>query len=409
LGSAAFTRKRPIHLTMALRHLGFAGLCLLLSVSAQNSKEAAPTAIHGACQKGSECSKEGTMPLGSFVQLRTMGGKSDMFEKVFEKESPGRWWVGTGVSEPETEPEPEPEQESPEPEPEQESPEPEPETEPEPEQESPEPETEPEPEPEPNNEPASEPETEPEPEPEPKKEPEGWEVSQGMCKTDSLNCVSSPNYPSDYGNNQGCIIQVTGNMEIKSVDFHTEGRWDKLWVDGEHYSGHAGPPQMAPKKITWDADYSITKKGWKLCPASLKVPEPTPEPTPAPTPKPPCTMEENIIYPFSMTHSMSVFWANIDSSQKCAEYAGADHDNPAGWTYFKNPGTFQAHPCCQSQGPDSCQQYDICSFANNSAHNAHTCVLHYARHGDPWLQHGGRFGSDVKQNNTCCDSGLPCH
>merc|ERR550532_1865303 len=66
---------------MAWRTWGFAGFCMLLSISAKNSKEAASTTPENVCWKGSTCWKKGTSSLG-MVQIGTKGGTSSMMEKI---------------------------------------------------------------------------------------------------------------------------------------------------------------------------------------------------------------------------------------------------------------------------------------------------------------------------------------
>merc|ERR550532_615186 len=66
---------------MAWRTWGFAGFCMLLSISAKNSKEAASTTPENVCWKGSTCWKKGTSSLG-MVQISTKGGTSSMMEKI---------------------------------------------------------------------------------------------------------------------------------------------------------------------------------------------------------------------------------------------------------------------------------------------------------------------------------------
>jgi len=95
-----------------------------------------------------------------------------------------------------------------------------------------------------------------------------WSVTEGACAVDG-NCVTSPNFPSPYADNQGCSISVQANGQAISVeDFQTEGNYDILFVNGEAFSGSNGPAGKYPSTgvpITWTSDYSVTSAGWKIC------------------------------------------------------------------------------------------------------------------------------------------------
>jgi len=114
---------------------------------------------------------------------------------------------------------------------------------------------------------------------------------QGPCVLDDDGCVTSPNFPANYGNNERCTIGP--NFGVISVsEFNTERNWDKLFVDGTafhgRYTGSNGPLHGAEAvgDITWNSDGSVVKKGWKIC-REAPPPPPTPgPPTPAPTPPP---------------------------------------------------------------------------------------------------------------------------
>ncbi|CAE7539149.1 Ctrb1 [Symbiodinium microadriaticum] len=95
-----------------------------------------------------------------------------------------------------------------------------------------------------------------------------WWVTSGNCKIDSDGCATSPRYPSRYNNNRDCEIEVApGNTKaIMVAQFSTEARYDFLEVNGIAFSGEIGPENVVPSGvIKWDADYSITDEGWRLC------------------------------------------------------------------------------------------------------------------------------------------------
>jgi hypothetical protein len=119
--------------------------------------------------------------------------------------------------------------------------------------------------------------------------PAAWTVTGDGCSKSSDGCVTSNNYPLQYANRKSCTI--TGFPTIGTVAFETENRYDKLVVNGQTYSGGTGPAVgLAPTAdITWTADRSVLKKGWKLCPAAASptaAPATNP-PTGAPATKPP--------------------------------------------------------------------------------------------------------------------------
>merc|ERR1711934_29827 len=103
-----------------------------------------------------------------------------------------------------------------------------------------------------------------------------WSVCSGQCEIDADGCVHSPNYPSEYANEQSCDIRVNPSQEASPIAveaFHTEANYDLLVVNGVSYSGNlgsqGGPHGVIPSgAIQWSSDYSIVKTGWKLCAAS---------------------------------------------------------------------------------------------------------------------------------------------
>jgi len=111
--------------------------------------------------------------------------------------------------------------------------------------------------------------------------------ARGPCVLDAAGCVSSPNFPSNYGSNERCTIGPNfGTITVESFD--TENNWDKLFVDGTTYMGSNGPAGVnAVGDITWNSDGSVSKKGWKIC-GPVPTPAPAP-PAPAPSGPTPCT------------------------------------------------------------------------------------------------------------------------
>jgi hypothetical protein len=126
----------------------------------------------------------------------------------------------------------------------------------------------------------------PAPTPGPPSPPGLFNPVSGQCSVDS-NCLVSPSYPSSYGNRQSCQVNVDSALwagkGISVEDFNTENRYDKLTVNGEQYSGTVGPNLVTPTaQITWSADYSVVRKGWKLCATTVTTTTPGPPTTPPP-------------------------------------------------------------------------------------------------------------------------------
>merc|ERR1719469_1123748 len=108
----------------------------------------------------------------------------------------------------------------------------------------------------------------------------------------------SPGFPDNYPVRQNCVIQLpsapltTGPIQVMSFD--TESRYDKLKISGTDYSGSVGPSNgtvPVGSTILWNSDYSVTKRGWKICqilPTTTGQP-PASTTSPAGTTAPPTT------------------------------------------------------------------------------------------------------------------------
>ncbi|CAK0889422.1 unnamed protein product [Prorocentrum cordatum] len=102
-----------------------------------------------------------------------------------------------------------------------------------------------------------------------------WAAVTGYCTLDG-SCVESHNFPQNYNNNQGCILEISAEFSAPIIveSFNTEASFDYLTVNGQLYSGSAGPSGITPtSSISWTSDHTITQSGWRLCAAP---------PTPAP-------------------------------------------------------------------------------------------------------------------------------
>ena len=97
-------------------------------------------------------------------------------------------------------------------------------------------------------------------------------VTSGPCTvTSDASCFRSPNYPSNYENNQQCIITVTAHAQVTLLvtAFSTESGYDNLIVDGVEYSGGgsglAGVQLEASATIIFTSDGSVTSTGFEIC------------------------------------------------------------------------------------------------------------------------------------------------
>jgi len=111
----------------------------------------------------------------------------------------------------------------------------------------------------------------------------GMWVVEGNCAVDSALCVTSPNFPSLYGDRESCRISVDEALAkpVVAKSFDTESEYDILKVNDREYSGTLGPDMVLPTSpITWSSDIGTVKSGWRLCPVDVR---PTLSPSPRPT------------------------------------------------------------------------------------------------------------------------------
>merc|ERR1719323_297403 len=95
--------------------------------------------------------------------------------------------------------------------------------------------------------------------------PGSWELTGSGCRMDG-DCISSLNHPADYGINEECNVQLSGDIQLRFDAFNTESRYDVLSVGGRSYSGTSGPADGSYSgSISWTSDYSVTRSGWKFC------------------------------------------------------------------------------------------------------------------------------------------------
>ena len=92
-------------------------------------------------------------------------------------------------------------------------------------------------------------------------------VVSGTC-TAIDKCVSSPNFPSNYGDNSACSIRANfpGDLEVSA--FETETHHDYLTVHSTQFDGTSGPNGVSidpDTTISWTTDGSVTAPGWTIC------------------------------------------------------------------------------------------------------------------------------------------------
>jgi len=103
------------------------------------------------------------------------------------------------------------------------------------------------------------------PVPTPAPPPGTWVLYGEGCQM-NFNCISSNNYPSNYGDNEECTVDLFGDIPLVTESFSTESSYDKLTVGGVNYDGTTGPPSGTyTGAISWATDGSVSAAGWKVC------------------------------------------------------------------------------------------------------------------------------------------------
>ncbi|CAK9056549.1 Galectin-3-binding protein A (Lectin galactoside-binding soluble 3-binding protein A), partial [Durusdinium trenchii] len=92
-------------------------------------------------------------------------------------------------------------------------------------------------------------------------------VLSGPCALTG-SCVTSPNYPDNYGNSESCEI-LAPEKPLYFLRFATEEGDDVLTFNGQAYSGSSGPPQgtTTSDMILWSSDNVDSSTGWQMCTA----------------------------------------------------------------------------------------------------------------------------------------------
>jgi len=87
-------------------------------------------------------------------------------------------------------------------------------------------------------------------------------------------CIRSPNYPSNYNNNDACTITVAAHAAVKlsvvafNVESHSLCNYDSLTVNSNRYCGTSGPDGVqvaAGATIAFMSDIFYTSSGFEIC------------------------------------------------------------------------------------------------------------------------------------------------
>ena len=104
-------------------------------------------------------------------------------------------------------------------------------------------------------------------------------LTSGPCViTDNGECVTSDNYPTQYGNDVTCTITATSSIHVAFTHFDVENHYtcdyDYIEVGGSKYCGKTSgdtnypPPSLqvgANTVITFKSDSFQAETGWKMC------------------------------------------------------------------------------------------------------------------------------------------------
>ena len=105
-----------------------------------------------------------------------------------------------------------------------------------------------------------------------------WEVTSGDYQKQG-DCVTSPNYPDNYDDDQQCTITILSHWTryLDVVDFQLELGFDLLNVNGDRYIGRpfgcgARSPRVEPTGVKhFPSTYSRNEVGFKLCRSNVSV------------------------------------------------------------------------------------------------------------------------------------------
>jgi len=210
----------------------------------------------------------------------------------------------------------------------------------------------------------------------------GWKVIKGSeCVIDSNCCLTVKTSRSKYRNSKECKVRLGSRPgQIEQAQFRTEAGYDELTVpidNEDHVFSGAENVEVEPDKngiITWTSDYSVTKKGFKLC---MKLPS---SPSPAQgvkwtlgEPRESCTAAcKNISKRCDEKQLKSV--GSKDGIESAAKAAGRTCKSTRSWAYNHMPGVCTSPDCCGG----SC--IDRCAYGDTGTRTcAGVAQIHYSR------------------------------
>ena len=82
------------------------------------------------------------------------------------------------------------------------------------------------------------------------------------------NCVSSKNYPENYGNMETCSVNILQDVfAIPSAIFSLEKSNDNLIIGGVSIQSSKEFPRKLyeGEKFSWNSDSTQTHEGWQIC------------------------------------------------------------------------------------------------------------------------------------------------
>ena len=92
---------------------------------------------------------------------------------------------------------------------------------------------------------------------------------EGSCTATAEGCITSPNWPANYGNSESCAIVVGTDVSLVVQSFATESGYDLLSVNGVQYSGSGeglnGLVVRAGDVFIWRSDYYGNGAGFSIC------------------------------------------------------------------------------------------------------------------------------------------------
>lgn len=124
--------------------------------------------------------------------------------------------------------------------------------------------------------------------------PDGtWEVVVGPCVFEGNGqCITSGNFPRDYGPDEYCEIRVGANFgPVSATSFSTEVGYDILRIVSpsaqQEFQGDVGPQSViipVDGSMIWGSDNSVHYGGWRICTdAFIETEDPGNSPTSEPT------------------------------------------------------------------------------------------------------------------------------